>query len=70
MEWSIIRIRKSSTFGFGESCIQHYVRSGEIRVSNMSGLKNPSVAQSECLGPEPLQRHTKALNWVFVDGEV
>ena len=49
----------------GDLWIQHHVRSGKIRVSKMSGLENPSDAQTKYLGPEPLQRH-----WVPVDGEV
>ena len=31
---------------------------------------DPSDAQTKYLGPEPLQRHTKACTWVPVDGEV
>ena len=50
--------------------IQHHVRSGKIRVSKMSGLETPSDAQTKYFGPEPLQRRTKACNWVPVDGEV
>ena len=53
----------------GDLWIQHHVRSGRIRVSEMSGLENPSDAQTKYLGQEPLQRHTKACNWVPVDGE-
>ena len=53
----------------GDLWIQHHVRSGKIRVSKMSGLENPSDAQTKCLGPEPLQRHTTACNRVPVDGE-
>ena len=48
-----------------ETWIQHPVRSGKIRVSKMSGLEIPSDAQTKYLGPEPLQRHTKACNWVL-----
>ena len=54
----------------GDLWIQHHVRSGNIRVSKMSGLESPSDAQTKCLGPGPLQRHSKACNWVPVDGEV
>ena len=39
---------------------------GKIRVSKMSGLEDPSDAQTKCLGPEPLLRHTKTCNWVTV----
>ena len=49
--------------------VQHHVRSGKIRVSKMSGLKNPSDAQTKYLGPEPSLRHTKECNWVPVDGQ-
>ena len=42
--------------------------SGKIRVSKMSGLENPSDAQTKYLGPEPSLRHTKSCNWVPVDG--
>ena len=49
--------------------IQHHVRSGKIRVSKMSGLENPSDAQTKYLGPEPLLRHTKPCNWVPVGVE-
>ena len=53
----------------GELWIQHHVRSGEkIRVSKMSGLGNPSDAQTKYLGPDPLRRATKACFWVPVDG--
>ena len=38
------------------------------KVSNMSGLENPSDAQTKYLGPEPLLCHAKACNWVPVDG--
>ena len=48
----------------GDLWVQHHVRSKNIRVSKMSGLENPSDAQTKYLGPEPLLRHTKACNWV------
>ena len=32
----------------------------------MSGLDNPSDAQTKCLGLEALVRHTKKCNWVAV----
>ena len=51
----------------GDLWIQHHVRSGKIRVSKMSGLENPSDAQTKYLGSEPLLRHTKACNWAPVD---
>ena len=54
----------------GDLCIQRRVRSGKIRVSKMSGLENPSDARTKYFGPESLQRHTKACNWVLVDGKV
>ena len=47
--------------------IQHHVRSGKTRVSKVSGLENPSDAQTKYLGSEPLLRHTKACNWAPVD---
>ena len=50
----------------GDLWVQHHVRSGEIRVFKMSGLENPSDAQTKYLGPETLLRHTKACNWVPV----
>ena len=50
----------------GDLWVQHHARSGKIRVSQMSGLENPSDAQTKYLGPEPLLRHTKACNWVPV----
>ena len=49
--------------------VQHHVRLGKIRVSKMSGLENPSDAQTKYLGPEPLLLHTKACNWVPVGVE-
>ena len=42
----------------------------KIRVSKMSGEENPSGAQTKYLGPEPLQRHTRAFCWVPVNGQV
>ena len=48
--------------------VQHPVCSGKIRVSKMSGLENPSDAQTKYFGPETLLRHTKACHWVPVDG--
>ena len=53
----------------GDLWVQHHVRSGKIRVSKMSGLENPSDAQTKYLGPEPLLRHTKSCNWVPVGDE-
>ena len=50
----------------GDLWVQHHARSGKIRVSKMSGLDNPSDAQTKYLGPEPLLRHTKTCNWVPV----
>ena len=50
----------------GDLWVQQHFRSGKIRVSRMSGLENPSDAQTKYLGPEPLLRHTKACNWVPV----
>ena len=52
----------------GDSWDQHQVRSAKIRVSKMSGLENPSDAQTKYFGPEPLVRQKKACNWVLVDG--
>ena len=52
----------------GDLWVQHHVRSGKIRVSKMSGLENPSDAQTKYLGPEPLLPYTKACNWEPVDG--
>ena len=52
----------------GDLWIQHHVRSVKIRVSKMSGLENPSDAQTKYLGPQALLRHTKTCNWVPVDG--
>ena len=46
----------------GDLWVQHHARSGKSRVSKMSGLDNPSDAQTKYLGPEPSQRHTKACN--------
>ena len=34
----------------------------------MSGLENPSDAQTKYLGPEPLLRFSKPCNWELVDG--
>ena len=51
----------------GDVWIQHRVCSGKIRVSKMSGMENPSDAQTKYLGPEPLLHRTKACNWVLVD---
>ena len=39
---------------------------GKFEFSKMSGLENPSDAQTKYLGPEPLLRHTKTCNWVRV----
>ena len=50
----------------GDLWVQHHVRSGKIRVAKMSGLENPSDAQTKFLGPGPLLRHTKTSNWVPV----
>ena len=50
----------------GDLSVQHHVRSGKIRVSKMSGLENPSAAQTKYIGPEPLLRHTKRVLWVPV----
>ena len=50
----------------GDLWVQHPTRSGKIRVSKMSGLDNPSDAQTRYLAPEPLLRHTKTCNWVHV----
>ena len=41
-------------FTVGDLWVQHHARSGNIRVSKMSGLENPSDAQTKCLGLEPL----------------
>ena len=46
----------------GDLRVRHYVLSGKIRVSKMSGLENPSDAQTKYLGTEPLLRHIKACN--------
>ena len=54
----------------GDWWIQHHFRSGKIRVSKMSGLENPSDAQTKYFGPEPLLRHTKPCNWVPVDARL
>ena len=51
----------------GDLRIQHHVRSWKIRVSKMSGLENPSDAQTKHLGSESLLRHTKECNWAPVD---
>ena len=51
----------------GDLWVQQHVRSRKTRVSKMSGLDNPSDAQTKYFAPEPLQRHTKARNWVLVD---
>ena len=50
----------------GDLWVQHHVHSGKIRVAKMSGLENPSDAQTKFLGPEPLLRYTKTSNWVPV----
>ena len=64
-----LRLGKVRHLAVGDLWSQHHVRSGKIRVSKMSGLESPSDPQTKYLGPEPLQRHTKACNWVLVDGE-
>ena len=46
----------------GDLWVQHHVRSWKIRVSKMSGLENPSDAQTKYLGPEPLLRNAEACN--------
>ena len=51
----------------GDLLVQHHLRSVKIRVSKMSGLENPSDAQTRYLGPEQLLRHTRACNGVPVD---
>ena len=40
----------------GDLWVQRHVRSGKIRVSRMSGLEDPSDAQTKYLGPEPYGR--------------
>ena len=45
----------------GDLWVQHHVRSVKIRVTKMSGLENPSDAQTKYFGPEPLLRHTEAV---------
>ena len=52
----------------GDLWVQHHVRSGKIGVSKMSGLENPSDAQTEYPGPEPSLRHAIECSWVLVDG--
>ena len=63
-----IGLGKVRHLAVGDLWVQHHVRSGKIRVSNMSELENLSYAQTKYLGPEPLLRHKKACNWVPVDG--
>ena len=46
--------------------VQHRVRSGKIRVSQMAGLENLSDAHTKYLGLEPFLHHTKACNSVLV----
>ena len=60
---------KSPTLAVGDLWVQNHVRSGNIRVSKMSGLENPSDTQTKYLGPEPLLLHTKYCNWVPVGVE-
>ena len=50
----------------GDLWVPHHARSVKIRVSQMSGLDNPSDAQTKYLGPEPFLRHTKACKLVPV----
>ena len=52
----------------GDMWVQHPVRSGKMRVSQMSGMENPGDAQTKYFGPEPLLHQLKACNWVHVDG--
>ena len=40
----------------GDLWVQHHVRWEKIRVSQMSGLENPSDAQTKYLWPDPLLR--------------
>ena len=56
----------------GDLWVQHHVRSGKFRVPKMSGLENPSDAQTKYLGPEPLLHHTNTCTWVPVvdDGKL
>ena len=61
-------IGKVRHLAVGDLWVQHHVRSGKIRVSKMSGLENPSDAQTKYLGPEPALRHAKACNWVPIHG--
>ena len=60
------RLGKVRHLAVGDLRLQHHACSGKIRVSEMSGLENPSDAQTKYLGPEPLLRHTKTCKWVPV----
>ena len=63
-----LRVRKVRHLAVGDPWVQHHVRWGKIRFSHLSGSENPSDAQTKCLGPEPLLRHTKTCNWALVGG--
>ena len=59
-------LKKVRHLALGDLWVRRHARSGKIRVSNMSGLDNPSDAQTKYLGPEPLLRCAKTCNWVLV----
>ena len=63
-----LELGKVRHLAVGVLWVQHHVRLGKIRVSNMSGFENPSDAQTKYFGPESLLRHTKGCNWVLVEG--
>ena len=42
---------------------------GKFESAKMSGLENPSDAQTKYPAPEPLLRHSKAFNWALVGVE-
>ena len=52
----------------GDLWVQHPVRSGEIRVSKVSGLENPSDAQTKYFGPHCSAIRRRAIGYLSMEG--
>ena len=63
--WSTGSDWEKSDIWLLETCVQYHARSEKIGVSKMSGLEDPSDAQTKYLGPEPVAPH-ETFNWVPV----
>ena len=64
--WSTGSDWEKSDIWLLETCVQYHARSEKIGVSKMSGLEDPSDAQTKYLGAGTCLRHTKTFNWVPV----